>query len=218
LKKVLLCDADGTILDSAEWWDEALYYTAGVLGFDAPSPDELHDLVIATSSLSAIYRACAPHIEPKRCLEVHRAHQEETIDMVKLYEGVFKTLHGLHEGGVRLAIVTNRRPREPLINTLRKYGLDKILSVIVCDEDVRNPKPDPEGILLALERLGIRESELDRDNTYIVGDNPIDIEAGKRASIKTIGVLYSSLGEKFRREGADHYVSRFSEVLGIVLS
>ncbi len=65
------------------------------------------------------------------------------------------------------------------------FGLRKSISVVIGEEDVTNPKPDPEGILKAIQLLNGHKA-------LYVGDGVGDIEAGKNAGIDTAGVLYGS--------------------------
>jgi len=55
--------------------------------------------------------------------------------------------------------------------------------VIVCNEDIANKKPDPEGLQFAMRALSANAKEC----AYI-GDAPEDIEMGRRGNVITIGV------------------------------
>ena len=64
--------------------------------------------------------------------------------------------------------------------------IDQYIDVIVGLDDVKNAKPDPEGIHMACDLLN-----LGYDNTIYVGDSASDILAGKNANSYTIGYLYN---------------------------
>lgn len=216
IQRVLLCDADGTILDSEEWLIDATMHAVHYFGSQV-SRDYLLSALRSGVPLVDFYKEMLPHTDAEKCAEVHIARQRETLSMVEPFTGVCATLESLKKAGVKLGIVTSRRFHELLLATLKRHKIDKFFKAVICMADVNNPKPDPEGIFLALKKLGIKEDEIDTDNVYIVGDSPVDIQAGKRAGIKTIGVLYSFFGEELRESGADYYVSSFQEVSGIVL-
>lgn len=59
-------------------------------------------------------------------------------------------------------------------------------------EDVSRSKPDPEGVHLALLRLETPPKE-----ALLVGDSPLDIQAGKAAGVETGAALW---GTKQRQE------------------
>ena len=61
--------------------------------------------------------------------------------------------------------------------------LSDIFTTVVCNEDVVHKKPHPEGLLTAMRHLG-KEPEV----CCYVGDSPDDIEMGRRAKVRTIGI------------------------------
>ncbi len=70
--------------------------------------------------------------------------------------------------------------------TLKPFGLENYFEELVTADDVQNSKPDPEGILLAVTRLGVKP----RESMY-VGDSPADIVAGRRAGVLTGAAMWS---------------------------
>lgn len=68
-------------------------------------------------------------------------------------------------------------------------------------EDVTKVKPDPEPVLLALERL-----KMPKEKALMIGDNYHDILAGKNAGIKTAGVAWSIKGEEYLRQFQPDYI------------
>lgn len=63
---------------------------------------------------------------------------------------------------------------------LRAAGLRRHFSVVVGLDDVAEPKPSPEGLLLALGRLAVEPSR-----AVFIGDTELDVEAGHRAGVAT---------------------------------
>src|SRR5213595_2600494 len=64
-------------------------------------------------------------------------------------------------------------------------GLGDGFEVIVGADDVTHPKPHPEPVLKALERLGAPAAD-----TVFIGDSRHDIECGRAAGVKTAAVLW----------------------------
>jgi phosphoglycolate phosphatase-like HAD superfamily hydrolase len=93
------------------------------------------------------------------------------------FPGIDRLLEGLALAGRALAVVSSRR-RTALEDGLGATGLRDLFQVVVGLDDVREPKPSPEGLLLALRRLGV-----DRSEAVYVGDNETDVEAGRRAGV-----------------------------------
>ncbi len=69
----------------------------------------------------------------------------------------------------------------------QNIDLKKYFDVVIGLDDVKVTKPDPEGIVKAMELLGVKKA-------VYIGDNITDIQAGKNAGIKTIGVKWSPKG------------------------
>lgn len=84
--------------------------------------------------------------------------------------------------GVPMAIVTTKAT-QPARTVLRALGLDARMTTIVGVDTVRRPKPDPEGVRVALARLGVGSVDV-----VFVGDTVMDVLAGKGASVRTVAV------------------------------
>jgi nicotinate-nucleotide--dimethylbenzimidazole phosphoribosyltransferase len=93
--------------------------------------------------------------------------------------GVVRTLRALARGH-RLAAVTDTSvmTEDDVRRALGGSGLADLLEVIVTSTDVGAAKPDPRGILRALERLGVHASE-----ALFVGDADVDEQAGLAAGV-----------------------------------
>lgn len=100
--------------------------------------------------------------------------------MVSAFPGVTDLISFLKSKSYKLGIVTNNS-RSGLNKGLRLLGLSDAFDVIVTYEDVQERKPSPEGLQIAMHRLGVHPQEC-----YFVGDSNNDLLAGTNASIQTI--------------------------------
>lgn len=66
---------------------------------------------------------------------------------------------------------------------LRRTGLDAHMEVVMTGNDVAERKPSPEGILKALETLGVPASR-----AVYVGDTPIDQQTARAANVRFVGI------------------------------
>jgi phosphoglycolate phosphatase len=82
----------------------------------------------------------------------------------------------------RLAIVTNK-PRPTTDVVLGRLGVRSLFSAVVAAGDTPAIKPSPQPVLEIAKQLGMDPGQL-----VVVGDGPQDIEAGRRAGCRTIGV------------------------------
>jgi phosphoglycolate phosphatase len=108
---------------------------------------------------------------------------EVMADLTILFESVPQTIAVLKEQGLGLGIVSTKF-RYRIESILKREGLLDAFDVIIGGEDVPNHKPDPEGLRLAVGKLG--RSPLD---CVYVGDSVVDAETAKRAGVPFIAVL-----------------------------
>lgn len=102
---------------------------------------------------------------------------------IPLFPGAKELLLGLHEAGVQMAIVSSRRSQTIQI-TMDKEGLSHCLAFIIGSTDVTHHKPDPEGLLLAMERLSLSPEEV-----LYCGDTVMDAGAAQNAGCDFCAVL-----------------------------
>ena len=103
-----------------------------------------------------------------------------------LFSGLDKLLLNLESNGILWGIVTNK-PRYLTEILLEKLNLTECCAVLVCPDDVKNTKPDPEPMFLAVDKLNERFNlDLTAENCVYVGDHIRDIQAGKSANMRTI--------------------------------
>jgi HAD superfamily hydrolase (TIGR01662 family) len=106
----------------------------------------------------------------------------------------------------KLAVVTSRIKRTAEL-ALLDSKINKYFSTLVYYGQYKNPKPDPEPLLLALKRLKIKPKE-----AVYIGDAFTDIQAAKAAGMKMI--LFS----KDKISGADARTTRFAELPKLIKS
>src|SRR5262249_31718296 len=89
----------------------------------------------------------------------------------------------LHAAGLKLAILSQKL-RYRLEEVVQREGLTSSFDAIMGAEDVPAFKPNPDGLLLTMERLGVSN-----DETLYVGDTTIDGETAQRAGVPFAAVL-----------------------------
>ena len=109
---------------------------------------------------------------------------EFMLDDICLYDGVVELIDFLANESIPWGIVTNKSEKytRPIIEKLKWHELT---NAVICPENVTKAKPDPEGIITALNLLNASNSE-----SYYVGDHKRDVETGKNANVKTVACTY----------------------------
>jgi phosphoglycolate phosphatase len=123
----------------------------------------------------------------------------------KLLPGVEAALKSLRSRGLKVGIVT-RNCEEAVRKVVP--DIEAFCDVFVSRDLIKKVKPHPEQLTSVLKALHVTGEE-----TVMVGDHTIDIQAGKRVGMRTIGVLTGRVKkEEFEKAGADYILRDASEV------
>lgn len=207
----LLFDFDGTLLDTNELIIQTFL---SVLGKRYPGrfirKDVLHFI---GPSLKQTFDDIDESLTEELILEYRALNIEMHDQMVVEYDGVSETLRLLKARGVKMAIVSTKK-HDIIQRGLKFMGIEDIFEIVIALDDVINPKPDPEPILLALERLNATPQE-----ALMIGDNSHDIEGGQNAFVRTAGVSWTAKGEAYLATFKPTYMLKhISDLLEIVES
>ena len=104
-------------------------------------------------------------------------------DFTDLFMETYSVIKLLHSKGIKLGIVSTKF-RYRIINILEREDLFDCFEVIIGGEDVQEHKPDPRGLLEAIEKLNLSISQI-----IYVGDSLTDAETAFRAGVSFIAVL-----------------------------
>jgi pyrophosphatase PpaX len=208
----VLFDLDGTLADTTELILRCYRHTMRIHLGEAP-PDERWMAGMGTPLREQLKDFARDPEEAARMAETYSGYQRAIHDgMVKPFPGAVEVVHAFKAAGAAVGVVTSRRTTMAQ-RTLDRAGLAGAMDVLVGADDVVKAKPDPEPVLLALDRLGLAGEEA---RTLFVGDSPFDIRAGRAAGTRTAAALWGPFPhEALRAEGPDHFVSRPEELLGL---
>ena len=103
-------------------------------------------------------------------------------DAIPLVAGAEASIARAAAAGFAQGLVTSG-DRARVERELRAHGLTELFAAVVCGSDPVRKKPDPEALLLALERMGVPAAR-----AAYVGDSPEDIEMAQRAGARSIGI------------------------------
>lgn len=205
----VLFDLDGTLVDSGAMILASFQHaTRTVLSREIPE----HELLSAVGGPGL--REQMEAIDPARVeelIEVYSAHNAGLHDELQPCGGILDALERLSAEGRRLAVVTAKRRTTLALAFEVLPELRRFFDVTVGAEDTTRHKPNPEPLLLALERLGARA-----DDAVYVGDSPFDIQAAKAAKVGSVAVTWGRIHSRARleREEPDTVVDTVEELLG----
>jgi 2-phosphoglycolate phosphatase len=172
----VLFDFDGTLIDSYPAIAATVNFVRAAHGAPPLSVDEVKVHVGRGADYLLVhtvpgYRADADQAR-------YREHHESVMrDLTTLLPGATAVLAALRQAGKRLGLCSNK-PRRFSVELLRHLGLADAFEVVLGPEDVAQPKPAPDMLIAALQRL-----RLPADRVLYVGDMTVDIETARGAGV-----------------------------------
>lgn len=205
----LLFDFDGTLLDTNELIIRTFthvldkhypgqYDRESILPFLGPPLDE---------TFGSINRMKADQLV-REYREWNAANHDA---LAHEFDGVSETLGKLKADGYKIGIVSTKQ-NHMVHRGIQLLEIGDIFDTIIGFDDVSKVKPDPEPILLGLERLGA-----DREEALMIGDNYHDVVGGQNAGVKTAGVAWTIKGEDFlAKYKPDYMLQHISDLIPIL--
>jgi phosphoglycolate phosphatase len=195
----VIFDFDFTLADSSAGATECANYALRGLGLPEADAATIHTTI--GLSLHAGFEALTGLADPplaERFASLFVEHADRVVaDRTVVYDYVPDVLTALRRREVPLGIVSTKF-RYRIEHILAREKLVEHFGVIVGGEDVARHKPDPEALLLALDRMGCRA-----DDAIYVGDHPVDARAARAAGVRFIATLTGTSGpEAFAGTGA----------------
>lgn len=128
----------------------------------------------------------------------------------KVLENAEKNLRWAIDNYDKVGIVTSAS-KKAVEKAKEQVPILNEIEVFITDDDVKNPKPNPDPIILACKKLN-----LDPNNAIYIGDLSTDIMSGKGAGTKTLAVLgkYGKYTKALiKKERPDFIVENLTELL-----
>ncbi len=117
------------------------------------------------------------------------AQQIETLEKLPLYPGLQDLIYKIRVSKLKLAIVSGAIRKE-IDLVLNRAELAEYFQIIIAADEIANSKPNPDGYLLAIERLSQEYPELNlqANECLAIEDTLSGIQAAKAAEMKVVGV------------------------------
>ena len=126
------------------------------------------------------------------------------------YEGINEMLTDLKNAGVRTAVVTNKM-QEAALDIIDSF-FGNLIDVVIGQVDSLPQKPEPDGVWLAIEKLG-----KSRDEAVYIGDSDVDCLTASNSALPIIGCVWGFRGRKVLEEcGADYIAETPSDIVKII--
>ncbi|GGA49677.1 pyrophosphatase PpaX [Paenibacillus physcomitrellae] len=197
--ETILFDLDGTIVNTNELIIKCFQHVMEKQGQPGYGREKI--IPFMGQTLEQQLEAFTGMTDVELLVKDYRAYQAIHHDaLIQEFPHVDEVMAKLHEQGYTLGVVTTK-VKASTDRVLEMFGMKKYLSTIVTLEDVEFPKPDPQPVLTAVERLGANPA-----TTLMVGDSPADIQSALAAGVKAAGVAWSLKGKEKLLEYGPHYM------------
>lgn len=212
---LVIFDFDGTLADTRNIIVKAKMETNERLGL--PFRDE--EACAATIGLTAEAGFLQMYPDASANLMAQGAKiYRELFDALKkemppvVFPHVREVMVALRDAGVRMSVASSRQTPS-LKEFLDAMALTPFFDLIIGSNDTTKYKPDPEPVLVTLERLGFAA-----ERVLVVGDMPYDVLMGRNAGTDACGVTYgNSCAAELAASGANYVIDDFGELTNIVL-
>ena len=211
--RTVLFDLDGTLIDSVRLILDSYHHALSTHGLPPRTDEEwLAGVGTPLATQFATWRDTAGMLDA--LVSTYREYNLKHHDrMVTVYPGVADVVRVLRDEGCSTGLVTSKN-RTGAVRGLALAQLEPLMDVLVCADEVDNPKPHPEPVEKAVRLLGA-----DVASTIYVGDSIHDMRSGRAAGVRTAAVLWGPFGRGHLEEAApDFWLEKPDDLLGVVRS
>lgn len=183
----IIFDFDGTIINTNALIEKGLNYFSMLYRNCYFTAEEINQ--ITGKTLEDQMAFISPDNAQDLVKEFRDWYKQHHNNEVSAFPGMIQLLQFLKKLEIKLAIVTNNS-RESLDMGLKHLEIETIFDFTITRDDVSETKPNPEGLLKALNTLDVAPRE-----ALYVGDTGNDIKAAKSAGVPSVMVGWTILDD-----------------------
>jgi pyrophosphatase PpaX len=207
-----LFDLDGTLIDSIRLILDSYHHTLTQHKLPARTDEEwLRGVGTPLHIQFSEWRESPEVLEAM--IATYREYNLKHHDrMVTIYPGVVDAVREIKAAGIQTGLVTSKN-RQGALRGLKLVGLEALMDVLVCSDEVTNPKPHPEPVEKAVELLGA-----DPATTVYVGDSIHDMNSGRAAGVRTAAALWGPFGRShLKSANPDYWLETPSDLVDLLV-
>ena len=182
----VIFDLDGTLLDSIDDLADSINNALGQCGFAKHTTKEIKSYVGDGVDM-LVRRALPQNADQVDYNAVRNAfvsiYSENMFNKTQPYLGIPELIGELCQRGIKMAVVSNKF--QGAVTTLIEDYFGDCITVSVGADENTPIKPDPSGVLKAMEQLGSV-----REQTIYMGDSDVDILTAKNAGVSSLACTW----------------------------
>lgn len=184
MKKTLIFDLDGTLLNTIQDLRNSVNFALKTSGYREKSLEEVKKSV--GNGLKMLIRRVLPPDAEKETVDAvlaaMKAHyRQHCHDETKPYPGVLELLKQLYAEGYRMAIVSNKA--DAITKELQRVFFADTIDVAIGEAEQVRRKPAPDMVFAAIHQLGS-----DPEDAIYIGDSEVDIQTAENAGLPCLCV------------------------------
>ncbi len=217
MKKLIIFDLDGTLLDTIEDLANSVNFALELHNFE-PHPISAYKFFIG-SGLSKLLERALPadmrNTDTVSMLKVDfmKHYAEHAEEFTKPYPGIPELLKSLTTKGYQLAVASNKY-HSATVELAKRFFPEITFCAVFGQRDGHGVKPNPGILEEIIEIAGVSKSEV-----LYVGDSGVDVATAYNAKVDFVGVLWGFRPRKELEEvGAELFVENTEELERVIVS
>jgi pyrophosphatase PpaX len=207
-----LFDLDGTLIDSIRLILDSYHHTLNQHNLPARTDEDWLKGVGTPLAVQFSEWQESPEVLEAMIATYREYNLRHHDRMVTVYPGVLEAVREIKAAGVQTGLVTSKN-RPGALRGLKLVGLEALMDVLVCADEVTNPKPHPEPVEKAVALLGA-----DPARTVYVGDSIHDMHSGRAAGVKTAAALWGPFGrDHLESAGPDYWLEAPRDLVALLV-
>ena len=188
MKKLVIFDLDGTLLDTIADLAESANYALKQLDYPTHPVDAIRTFV-GNGINKLLERALPAHEQTEENIMRMRSHfvpyyDIHNADLSTPYPGIVSLLEDLQAKGILIAVASNKY-QEATVKLVKQYFPNIDFVEILGQREGINVKPDPSIVFDILQK-----ANLSKENVLYVGDSGVDMQTAINAEVDAVGVTW----------------------------
>lgn len=211
MKKTVIFDLDGTLLNTLDDLADSTNYALSRFGYPTRTIEEVRQFV-GNGVAKLIERAIPegknnPNFE--KCLAIFKENYAQNMyNKTAPYNGIIEMLSNLKSKGIKIAVVSNKF--DLAVKELCKKYFEGFIDFAAGENEAQGirKKPAPDTVISVLNKFNFAP-----EDAVYVGDSDVDIMTAKNSKMPCISVTWGFRDEKFLLEnGATILINAPSEI------
>lgn len=211
MKKAVIFDLDGTLLNTLDDLADSTNYALSKFGYPTRTIEEVRQFV-GNGVAKLIERAIPdgknnPNFE--KCLAIFKENYAQNMyNKTAPYNGIIEMLSNLKSKGIKIAVVSNKF--DLAVKELCKKYFEGFIDFAAGENEAQGikKKPAPDTVISVLNEFNFAP-----EDAVYVGDSDVDIMTAKNSKMPCISVTWGFRDEKFLlKNGATILINAPSEI------